>query len=102
MPTDISFGQPGDVPEVGDWTGNGFSRIGVYRNGTWYRDLMGNNLFITATVFNYGVPGDIPVVGDWSNSGSVGIGFFQRGVWYLVQSVIGWGQPTDQPVVGRW
>jgi hypothetical protein len=99
----ISFGQPGDVPQVGDWTGSGFSRIGVYRNGTWYRDLAGNNLFATATVFTYGgFPGDIPVVGDWSNGGSVDIGFFQKGSWYLLHQIVVWGQPTDQPVVGRW
>ena len=28
------FGQAGDMPVVGDWTGDGIEKIGVYRNGT--------------------------------------------------------------------
>jgi len=27
---------------VGDWTGTGQTRIGVFRGGTWFLDLNGN------------------------------------------------------------
>src|SRR5664279_1038125 len=32
----ITFGQAGDIPLVGDWTGDGRTRIGIFRNGSWY------------------------------------------------------------------
>ena len=37
-----SFGLPGDQPVMGDWTGDGRIRVGVFRNGEWYLDLNGN------------------------------------------------------------
>ena len=35
-------GEPGDIPIIGDWTGNGRSKIGTYRNGYWYLDYNEN------------------------------------------------------------
>src|SRR5258707_10848493 len=35
------FGGAGDKPVVGDWTGSGQSKIGVYRNGFWILDTNG-------------------------------------------------------------
>lgn len=33
---DFPFGNPGDVPVVGDWDGDGIDTIGVYRRPSWY------------------------------------------------------------------
>jgi hypothetical protein len=61
-------GMPGDVPVVGEWTGGGITKIGVYRNGTWYLDKNGNGVWdgcpTECTTWG-GVPGDLPVVGKW-------------------------------------
>ncbi|GFE57551.1 hypothetical protein [Geobacter sp. AOG1] len=35
-------GLTGAVPVIGDWTGHGTSKLGVYDNGVWYLDLSGN------------------------------------------------------------
>ncbi len=32
----VEFGQAGDLPVVGDWTGDGISKLGVYRDGKFY------------------------------------------------------------------
>ena len=32
----FSFGNPGDVPVVGDFDGDGIDTVGVYRSGSWY------------------------------------------------------------------
>ena len=37
----ITFGQAGDTPLVGDWTGDGRTKIGIFRNGNWYLDYPG-------------------------------------------------------------
>ena len=65
------FGAAGDIPIVGDWTGTGSVRIGVYRpsTGEWFLDLNGNGKLdacgIDACFGPFGQPGDLPVVGKW-------------------------------------
>ena len=56
----------GDIPVVGDWTGNGISKIGIYRNGSWYRDINGNGVWdgLEADICyqTFGGIGDLPLV----------------------------------------
>jgi hypothetical protein len=40
-----SFGAPTDIPVVGDWTGTGTAKLGVYRQGQWYLDKNGNGVW---------------------------------------------------------
>lgn len=70
-----TFGLPGDIPVVGDWTGSGTAKIGVMRcptSGicTWYLDIGNKHTFDPATVgtFLFGLPGDQPVVSNWSGT----------------------------------
>ena len=78
-----------DQPIVGDWTGNGVSKIGVMRcpvvglpgTCTWYMDagnqhgLNGSAGVITE---GFGLPGDQPVVNNWTGNGPVDqIGVFR-------------------------
>ena len=35
-------GLPIDKPVVGDWTGDGITKVGIYQNGAWYLDKNGN------------------------------------------------------------
>jgi hypothetical protein len=65
------FGGPGDVPVVGDWTGDGISKVGMFRDGFfWVLDANdpqlngGGPAPLIAFAFG-GVAGDKPVIGKW-------------------------------------
>lgn len=117
--TDASytFGFPGAIPVVGDWTGSGRLRIGAYSNGTWYLDTNGNGKWDGATVdtqYTFGFAGATPVVGDWAGTGSTRIGVYQNGTWYIDFDGNGaWDNEVNDrkytfgfagavPVVGKW
>ena len=65
------FGSNGDIPVVGDWSGTGTAKIGVFRaaTGEWFLDMNGNGKFdgcaVDACPGPFGQPGDLPVVGKW-------------------------------------
>ena len=63
------YGDPGDVPGMGDWDGNGTDTPGVVRNGVWHL-RNSNSTGIGEISFAYGNPGDFPVVGDWDGNGT--------------------------------
>jgi hypothetical protein len=109
-------GNPGDVPVVGDWNGDGRSKKGIYRGGTWWLDWDGDGRHtIDDKVYQLGgLAGDIPVTGDWNGDGRTKIGIFRAGLWVLdfdgngvfeagkdVTFSFG-GIPGDIPVVGDW
>lgn len=67
----FTFGSSGDQPVVGDWTGSGASKIGVFRpaSGQWFLDLTGNGQWDGCSTdgciqFDH-QEGDLPVVGKW-------------------------------------
>jgi FtsP/CotA-like multicopper oxidase with cupredoxin domain len=110
------LGIAGDIPVVGDWDGNGVSRIGVFRGaGYWYRDTNGNGVWDSGTdsTTKFGIAGDLPVTGDWNNDGVTEIGVFRGGTWYLDSNANGvWNNGVDKrftfgaagniPVIGDW
>ena len=125
--TTNSFGQAGDIPIVGDWTGSGNTKIGVFRctsgggpnSCLWILDSNGNGRIDSGDCqFNWGNPGDIPVVGNWDGSGYLRAGLFRGGYWILDMSghmsgcvaptttgteyKFYFGSPTNVPVVGDW
>ncbi len=106
----IIFGIAGDIPVVGNWNGSadGKSKIGVFRNGTWYLDYPGTYPGTGTWVgcgapgdptkdacIPFGIAGDIPVVADWNGSGTIKIGVFRNGTWYL-------DYPGTYPATGTW
>ena len=114
-------GYPEDIPVVGDWTGDGIRKIGVYRQGSWYLDLNNNGLWdgcgVDRCIASFGgLPGDVPVVGDWTGDGIDKLGIYRRGEWFKDLNGNGvWdgcgvdaciasfgGFPEDVPVVGDW
>jgi hypothetical protein len=66
-----NFGKAGDLPVIGDWSGTGISKIGVFRPsaGEWLLDLNGNGKWdgpsVDLHVIGYGESGEIPIVGRW-------------------------------------
>lgn len=118
----FAFGQAGDIPVVGDWNGNGKTKIGVFRSGTWYLDYPGTGTWIGCgapqdptkdACITFGQAGDFPVAGDWTGDGKIKIGVFRNGTWYLdmnennawdpnVDATFTFGQAGDIPVVGDW
>jgi hypothetical protein len=117
-----SFGLPGDQPVMGDWTGDGRIRIGIFRKGEWYLDLNGNRKWDTDGsdgIFRFGLPDDIPVVGDWTGDGVTKLGIFRcpKGstaecTWVLDTNgnrqfdpgdvFVKYGLPGDIPIVSPW
>jgi hypothetical protein len=111
---------PEDIPLVGDWNNTGTTKVGIYRNGTWYLDRNGNGSLddCPAGCINWGgMPEDVPLVGDWNNSGATKVGVYRAstGTWYFdtnengawdggeTDTCITWGgDPADVPVVGKW
>lgn len=68
-------------PLVGDWNGDGKSKIGLY-SGSFYFGLpipgesgMAAHIVTPAFVED----GDVPIVGDWDNSGVTSYGFYRPG-----------------------
>lgn len=71
---------------VGDWTGDGSDKIGVFRNGQWYLDANGNGVLDSCSIdrcLSFGQTGDLPVIGDWNGDSKAKVGVFRNGVRLL-------------------
>jgi hypothetical protein len=116
-----NFGLTGDMPVSGDWTSDGKTEIGVFRNSThlFYLDYNGNGAWNGASVdrqYNFGISGDMPVSGDWNTDGRTEIGVFRNSthLFYLdyngngawngagVDMTYNFGITGDKPVSGKW
>lgn len=111
-----SYGEATDIPIVGDWTGSGKKRIGIFRNGTWILDTNGNGVLDAAdkTVV-FGQAGDVPIVGDWRGTGQIALGLCRNGTFILdlsghlsgvptglMDATFVFGQGGDIPIVADW
>ncbi len=64
------FGNPGDLPMVGDWDCDGIDTPGLYRQADGYVYLRNSNTQGIADVrFYFGDPGDVPLAGDFDGDG---------------------------------
>ena len=116
-----SFGLPGDLPVTGDWTGDGITKIGVFRCPpvpgicTWILDAGNKHAYDPATALTetYGLTGDKPVVSNWAGGPVDTVGVFRGNGQWIVDSlalrayspgdaVYSYGLPGDYPVVGNW
>jgi hypothetical protein len=110
------FGEATDLPIVGDWTGTGIKRIGIFRNGTWILDTNNDGVIDTGDqTISFGQAGDIPVVGDWRGTGRIALGLFRQGTFILdlsghltgvptglADASFTFGQAGDIPIVADW
>ncbi len=68
--TSFLFGNPGDVPFMGDWDCDGVETPGLYRRSDGFVYLRNANTTGTADVeFFFGNPGDLPLAGDFDGDG---------------------------------
>ncbi len=108
----FQYGDEGDQAFTGDFSGDGVTKIGIYRKGNWYIDFNGNgrwddgDIYIENSKQGIGTDG-VAVVGDWSGDGIDKIGLFVNGVWHLdttgnfqFDTTIEFGESGDMPVVG--
>ena len=113
--TDDSFyyGDPGDVPMMCDWNGDGVDTPGLYRRSNGWMYLRYSNNFGVADIeFFYGIPADYPICGDWNGDGKDTVGIFRPGMarFYLNNSnTVGpadadfyFGTFGDIPFAGDW
>jgi hypothetical protein len=64
------FGNPGDVPFMGDWDGDGEATPGLFRQSDGYVYVKDENTQGIADLeFFFGNPGDVPLVGDFDGDG---------------------------------
>jgi len=112
--TSSGLGLAGTMPIVGDWNGDGRTKIGCISNGFWFLDYDGNYLWDGGVVnkeVGWAGPGLTPIVGDWNGDGRTKIGVYAGGYWYLdydgnylwntrprIRFVAGWTGTT--PVIG--
>ena len=114
-----STGQSTDVPVMGDWNGDGKTKIGIYNNGTWILDYNGNGVWegpgVDKTIYwSTGQAGEVPAAGDWNGDGKTKIGIYSNGTWILeyngnyawdgtgVDKLIYFGGPGYMPMMGDW
>ena len=65
-----NFGIAEDLPVTGDWNGDGFAEIGVFRSSTgwWFLDYNGNDTWNDCTTdrcYQFGISVDTPVTGSF-------------------------------------
>jgi hypothetical protein len=108
---DFWFGNPGDVPFMGDWNCDGVDTPGLYRQSDGFVYLRNSNTSGAADVsFFYGNPGDVPLAGDWDGDGCDTVSLYRlsEGRMYI-RNELGtgvadysyfFGNPGDVPFVG--
>jgi hypothetical protein len=103
-------GNPGDLPIVGDWNGDGVDTVGLYRpvSTTFY--LFNRNAPDMEVETQFTLSGGVPIAGRWTGSGGAGVGFFADGVFSLKDTpasgtfdrTVSFGMNGDIPLTGRW
>ena len=85
------YGNPSDVPLMGDWNCNGTATPGMYRPSNGFVYLRNTNDTGVADIdFFYGIPGDIPIVGDWNDDGCDTLGIYRSG-HVFIKNTLGTG-----------
>jgi len=68
--TSFYYGNPGDLPFMGDWDGDGTETPGLYRQSDGFVYVRHSNTQGIANLeFFFGNPGDVPLVGDFDGDG---------------------------------
>ena len=112
------YGNPGDVPFMGDWDCDGIDTPGLYRQSDGFVYLRNSNSQGIADVrFFFGNPGDLPLAGDFDGDGCDTVSIYRSSEarWYVINELgandggLGaadfsylFGDHGDVPFVGDW
>jgi hypothetical protein len=110
------YGNPGDVPFVGDWNCDGIDTPGLYRQSDGFVYLRNSNTQGPADIrFFFGNPGDLPLAGDFNDDGCDTVSIYRSSEQriYIINKLgandggLGaadfsyiFGNPGDKPFVG--
>ncbi len=110
------FGDPGDLPMLGDWDCDGVETPGLYRQTDGFVYLRNSNTSGIAHIrFFFGDPGDVPLAGDFDGDGCDTVSIYRPGesTVYVINELgqneggLGaadhaytFGNPGDKPFVG--
>jgi hypothetical protein len=110
----FTLGQNGDIPVAGDWDGDGFDGVGVFRSGNsnW---ILSNGFqgTVDITPFIFGSLGSKPIAGDWNGDGIDSVGVFDQNIGQMLLTnktslkavpdiTFSFGQNGDIPLAGDW
>ncbi len=114
--TTFFFGNPGDVPFVGDWDCDGVDTPGLYRQSDGFVYLRNANAVgVADREFFFGNPGDVPVAGDFDGDGCDTVSIYRPSLarFYVINTLgdgnaglgaaeheFTFGDVGDQPLVG--
>jgi len=114
--TSFYYGNPRDIPFVGDWDCDGDATPGLYRQGDGYVYLRDSNSQGNADLkFFFGNPGDVPLAGDWNGDGCDTVSIYRpsQGRFYIINKLgsgdaglgaadisYAFGNPGDKPFSG--
>ena len=110
------YGNPGDVPFMGDWDCDGIDTPGLYRQSDGFAYLRNSNSQGIADIrFFFGNPSDIPLAGDFDADGCDTLSLYrpENQTFYIINELgandggLGpaefsfvFGNPGDKPFVG--
>jgi hypothetical protein len=112
------YGNPGDIPFMGDWDCDGIATPGLFRQSDAFAYLRNSNSQGIADIrFFFGNPSDIPLAGDFNGDGCDTLSIYRpsEARFYIVNALgtndggLGpadysflFGNLGDKPVVGDW
>jgi len=113
---EFGFGNPGDVPLIGDWNGDDCDTVSVYQPSegrVYIVNKLGQNgasLGPADFSFAYGNPSERVFSGDWNGNGVDGVGLRRNGMMYLrnppstgpADNVFTFGNDGEIPLGGDW
>ena len=111
----FTLGQSGDQPIVGDWDGNGFDGVGVFRQGN-STFFLSNGFQGTIDIkpFIFGSLGSQAIAGDWNGDGIDTVGVFSQNTGSMALNnvnnpgngigdiLFNFGTIADLPLAGDW
>ena len=114
--TQFFYGNPGDIPMVGDWDCDGDETPGLYRQADGFVYLRNSNSQGVADIrFFFGNPGDVPLAGDFDNDDCDTVSIYRpsesrvfiinrlganEGGLGAAEHAYYFGNPGDKPFVG--